>query len=41
MSIILYGMAVQHEILSRLTPRIHKLGRPPGLAVVLVGRSGI
>ena len=39
MSIILYGMAVQHEILSRLTPRIHKLGRPPGLAVVLVGHD--
>ena len=32
-------MAVQHEILSRLTPRIHKLGRPPGLAVVLVGHD--
>ena len=39
MSIILHGMAVQHEILSRLTPRIHKLGRPPGLAVVLVGHD--
>ena len=32
-------MAVQHEILSRLKPRIHKLGRPPGLAVVLVGHD--
>ena len=30
---------VQHEILSRLKPRIHKLGRPPGLAVVLVGHD--
>ena len=40
--IILHGMAVQHEILSRLKPRIQKLGRPPGLAVVLAGaRSGI
>lgn len=32
-------MAVQHEILSRLNPRIQKLGRPPGLAVVLVGHD--
>jgi methylenetetrahydrofolate dehydrogenase (NADP+) / methenyltetrahydrofolate cyclohydrolase len=32
-------MAVQHEILSRLRPRIQKLGRPPGLAVVLVGHD--
>src|SRR5579872_2845531 len=39
MSIILHGMAVQHEILSRLKPRIQKLGRPPGLAVVLVGHN--
>jgi methylenetetrahydrofolate dehydrogenase (NADP+)/methenyltetrahydrofolate cyclohydrolase len=39
MSIILHGVAVQHEILSRLKPRIHKLGRPPGLAVVLVGND--
>jgi len=39
MSIILHGMAVQHEILSRLMPRILKLGRPPGLAVVLVGHD--
>jgi methylenetetrahydrofolate dehydrogenase (NADP+)/methenyltetrahydrofolate cyclohydrolase len=39
MSIILHGMAVQHEILSRLKPRIQKLGRPPGLAVVLVGHD--
>jgi methylenetetrahydrofolate dehydrogenase (NADP+)/methenyltetrahydrofolate cyclohydrolase len=39
MSIILHGMAVQHEILSRLKPRIQKLGKPPGLAVVLVGHD--
>jgi len=39
MSIILHGMAVQHEILSRLKPRIHKLRRPPGLAVVLAGND--
>jgi methylenetetrahydrofolate dehydrogenase (NADP+)/methenyltetrahydrofolate cyclohydrolase len=39
MSIILHGMAVQHEILSRLKPRIQKLARPPGLAVVLVGHD--
>jgi len=32
-------MAVQHEILSRLKPRIRKLGRPPGLAVVLAGHD--
>ena len=32
-------MAVQNEILSRLKPRIQKLGRPPGLAVVLVGHD--
>jgi len=30
-------MAVQTEILSRLIPRIAKLRRPPGLAVVLAG----
>jgi len=39
MSIILHGMAVQQEILSRLKPRIQKLDRPPGLAVVLVGHD--
>ena len=39
MSIILHGMAVQQEILSRLKPRIQKLGRPPGLAVVLAGHD--
>ena len=32
-------MAVQHEILSRLKPRIQQLRRPPGLAVVLVGHD--
>ncbi len=32
-------MAVQQKILSRLKPRIQKLGRPPGLAVVLVGHD--
>jgi len=37
MSKILHGMAVQTEILSRLIPRIAKLRRPPGLAVVLAG----
>jgi methylenetetrahydrofolate dehydrogenase (NADP+) / methenyltetrahydrofolate cyclohydrolase len=30
-------MAVQTEILSRLKPRIDRLNRPPGLAVVLAG----
>jgi methylenetetrahydrofolate dehydrogenase (NADP+) / methenyltetrahydrofolate cyclohydrolase len=39
MSTILHGMAVQYEILSRLKPRIRKLGRPPGLAVVMVGHD--
>jgi len=39
MSIILHGMTVQQEILSRLKPRIQNLGRPPGLAVVLVGHD--
>ena len=36
---ILHGLAVQTEILSRLKPRIQKLTRPPGLAVVLVGQD--
>ena len=39
MSKILHGMAVQTEILSRLKPRIDKLRRPPGLAVVLAGQD--
>ena len=36
---ILHGLAVQIEILSRLKPRIQKLSRSPGLAVVLVGHD--
>ena len=36
---ILYGAPVQARILSELKPRIHKLDRPPGLAVVLVGHD--
>ncbi|HTS77513.1 MAG TPA: bifunctional 5,10-methylenetetrahydrofolate dehydrogenase/5,10-methenyltetrahydrofolate cyclohydrolase [Bryobacteraceae bacterium] len=36
---ILDGTAVRAEILSRLKPRIGKLRRPPGLAVVLVGHD--
>src|SRR6202790_4276627 len=39
MSKILHGMAVQTEILSRLKPRIDKLKRAPGLAVVLAGQD--
>jgi methylenetetrahydrofolate dehydrogenase (NADP+)/methenyltetrahydrofolate cyclohydrolase len=39
MSKILHGMAVQTEILSRLKPRIDKLKRLPGLAVVLAGQD--
>ncbi|MSV34622.1 MAG: bifunctional 5,10-methylenetetrahydrofolate dehydrogenase/5,10-methenyltetrahydrofolate cyclohydrolase [Bryobacterales bacterium] len=39
MSRILHGLAVQAEILSRLKPRIQKLSRRPGLAVVLVGHN--
>ena len=39
MSKILHGLAVQTEILSRLKPRIDKLKRPPGLAVVLAGQD--
>jgi methylenetetrahydrofolate dehydrogenase (NADP+)/methenyltetrahydrofolate cyclohydrolase len=39
MSHILNGLAVQQDILQRLKPRIQKLGRPPGLAVVLVGHD--
>jgi methylenetetrahydrofolate dehydrogenase (NADP+)/methenyltetrahydrofolate cyclohydrolase len=37
MAQILDGIAVRNDILERLKPRIAKLGRPPGLAVVLVG----
>src|SRR6185369_5463902 len=36
---ILHGLAVQTEILSRLKPRIAKLSRPPGLAVILAGND--
>jgi len=36
---ILDGAAVRAEILAGLKPRIHKLDRPPGLAVVLVGHN--
>ena len=36
---ILHGLAVQTEILSRLQPRIAKLSRPPGLAVMLAGND--
>jgi methylenetetrahydrofolate dehydrogenase (NADP+) / methenyltetrahydrofolate cyclohydrolase len=39
MSQILHGLPVQSEILTRLKPRIAKLSRPPGLAVVLVGED--
>ena len=39
MPAILHGLAVQTEILSRLKSRIHKLRRPPGLAVILVGED--
>ncbi len=36
---ILHGLAVQTEILNRLKPRIAKLSRPPGLAVMLAGND--
>jgi len=36
---ILDGIAVRNEILERLKPRIAKLKRKPGLAVVLVGHN--
>ena len=36
---ILDGIAVRNEILERLKPRIEKLKRKPGLAVVLVGHN--
>lgn len=39
MANILDGIAVRNGILARLQPRIAKLGRPPGLAVVLVGHD--
>ncbi len=37
--LILDGNAVRAEILEKLKPRIRSLGRPPGLAVVLVGHD--
>jgi methylenetetrahydrofolate dehydrogenase (NADP+)/methenyltetrahydrofolate cyclohydrolase len=39
MANLLDGVAVRNSILARLKPRIEKLGRPPGLAVVLVGHD--
>jgi methylenetetrahydrofolate dehydrogenase (NADP+) / methenyltetrahydrofolate cyclohydrolase len=39
MAQILDGNTVRNEILARLKPRIAKLQRPPGLAVVLVGHN--
>jgi methylenetetrahydrofolate dehydrogenase (NADP+)/methenyltetrahydrofolate cyclohydrolase len=36
---ILHGLPVQAKILQDLKPRIQKLDRPPGLAVVLVGHD--
>jgi len=36
---ILHGAPVQARILENLKPRIQKLSRPPGLAVVLVGEN--
>ena len=36
---ILHGLAVQTEILTSLQPRIAKLTRPPGLAVMLAGND--
>jgi len=39
MAQILHGMPVQTLILSQLRPRIQRLRRPPGLAVVLVGHN--
>ena len=36
---LLDGIAVRNDILARLKPRIAKLNRPPGLAVVLVGHD--
>lgn len=39
MAQLLDGIAVRNDILARLKPRISQLGRPPGLAVVLVGHD--
>ncbi len=39
MAQILDGIVVRNEIVARLKPRIDRLKRPPGLAVVLVGNN--
>ena len=39
MAQILHGLPVQTHILSQLRPRIQRLSRPPGLAVVLAGHN--
>src|SRR5580698_3701415 len=39
MAQILDGIAVRNEIVARLKPRVDRLKRPPGLAVVLVGNN--
>src|SRR2546423_14349571 len=39
MAQILDGIAVRNQILDRLKPRIARLKRQPGLAVVLVGHN--
>jgi methylenetetrahydrofolate dehydrogenase (NADP+) / methenyltetrahydrofolate cyclohydrolase len=39
MAQILDGIAVRNEIVARLKPRVDRLKRPPGLAVVLVGND--
>src|SRR5260370_17742747 len=39
MAQILEGTKVRAEILAELAPRIRRLPRPPGLAVVLVGHN--
>ena len=39
MANLLDGIAVRNDIMARLKPRIAKLGRKPGLAVVLVGHD--
>ncbi len=39
MAKILHGVTVQTDILNRLKPRVQKLKRPPGLAVILVGHD--
>jgi methylenetetrahydrofolate dehydrogenase (NADP+)/methenyltetrahydrofolate cyclohydrolase len=39
MALILDGAAVRNQILEKLKPRIARLSRPPGLAVVLAGHN--